>query len=106
MPLLILLLLTTLVHAQVQTGRITGTIYDPNKAVVPNATVLITEQATNIARQATTNEVGSYVLPSLLPGLSIRCLRVRPAFALRYDPPWKCKLGKTCSWTSNCRLAK
>ena len=55
--------------AQIQTGRLAGTVYDPNKAVVPNATVAVTETATNVTRQVTTSEAGGYVVPSLNPGL-------------------------------------
>ena len=40
--------------SQIQTGRLTGTVYDPNKAVVPNAVVTVIETATNVTRQATT----------------------------------------------------
>ena len=54
--------------AQVQAGRIVGTIYDPNKAVVPNAAVTVTNPATNISRQVTTNESGDYVVTPLDPG--------------------------------------
>ena len=35
--------------AQVQSGRLVGTIYDPNKAAVPKATVTVTNPATNMA---------------------------------------------------------
>jgi HEAT repeat protein len=35
--------------AQIQTGRIAGTVYDPNKAVVPNATVIVTNTETKVA---------------------------------------------------------
>ena len=54
---------------QIQTGRISGTIYDPNKAVVPNATVTVTNKATNVAQKIVSNETGGYVVPALNPGL-------------------------------------
>src|SRR5438045_8994204 len=53
---------------QIQTGRISGTIYDPNKAVVPNATVTVTNKATNVAQKIVSNETGGYVVPALTPG--------------------------------------
>ena len=37
-----ILLSVSAAFAQIQTGRIAGTVYDPNKAVVPNATVTVT----------------------------------------------------------------
>ena len=55
--------------AQIQSGRITGTVFDPNKAVIPNASVTVTETATNVARQTTTNGSGAYVVPALNPGI-------------------------------------
>lgn len=63
------LILAPWLYAQIQTGRITGTIYDPNKAVVPGATITVTNKATNVTRKVTANEVGGYVVPSLDPGL-------------------------------------
>jgi hypothetical protein len=55
--------------AQIQTGRISGTIYDPNRAAVPNATMTVTNKATNVAQRVISNESGSYVVPSLNPGI-------------------------------------
>ena len=54
---------------QIQTGRVTGTVYDPNKAVVPNAAVTVTNKGTNIAVKVATNETGRYVVPALNPGV-------------------------------------
>ena len=54
---------------QIQTGRIVGTVYDPNKAVVPNALVTVTNKGTNAVVKAATNELGRYVIPSLNPGV-------------------------------------
>lgn len=65
----VLLLLTCPLWPQIQTGRITGTVYDPNRAVVPNATVIVKETATGVARQATSNEAGIYIVPSLNAGI-------------------------------------
>src|SRR6266566_3574628 len=54
---------------QIQTGRISGTIYDPNKAVVPNATLTVKNKATNVAQRFTSNDSGGYVVPALNPGM-------------------------------------
>src|SRR6266404_75476 len=63
------LILSQGLWGQIQTGRISGTIYDPNKAVVPNATVTVTNKATNVAQKIVSNETGGYVVPALNPGL-------------------------------------
>ena len=57
------LVVSSTLPGQIQTGRISGTIYDPNKAAVPNATVTVTNRATNVARQVVSNETGGYVAP-------------------------------------------
>jgi len=54
--------------AQVQAGRIVGTVYDPQRATVPRATVSVTNVATNQSRRVTTNETGDFVVTPLEPG--------------------------------------
>ena len=54
---------------QIQTGRISGTIYDPNKAAVPNASLTVTNKATNVTQKIISNESGGYVVPALNPGI-------------------------------------
>lgn len=46
--------------AQTSRGTISGTVTDPNKAVVTGATVDIVNQATSLKRTTTTNESGLY----------------------------------------------
>ncbi len=59
--------------AQVQSGRIVGTVNDPNKAVVPGATVIVFNKATNQAVTVQSNSQGDYVLTPVDPGIySIR----------------------------------
>src|SRR2546429_4731228 len=48
------------VWSQTVQGVITGTIMDPTGAVVPNATVIITNVGTNISQATTTGSDGSY----------------------------------------------
>jgi len=46
------------IFGQVSVGRISGTVTDSAGAVVPNATVTVTNPATNLSRTATTNDEG------------------------------------------------
>src|ERR1044071_3084774 len=55
--------------AQSNKGTITGTITDPNGAVVKDAKVVVTNAATGETREATTGDDGTYVIPALEPGL-------------------------------------
>lgn len=54
--------------AQVKSSSITGIITDPSGAVVPNASVVVTNQDTNIATEVKTNAEGSYNVPYLSAG--------------------------------------
>ena len=56
------------VWSQTVQGVITGTITDPTAAVVPNATVTITNVDTNISQTTTTGSDGSYRFPLVPPG--------------------------------------
>lgn len=61
-------ILTGTAVAQEFRGTITGTVTDPNGAVVPGATVTVKSLATNIETTATTNNSGAFTIPLLLPG--------------------------------------
>lgn len=49
-------------------AQIAGNVYDPNQALVPNATVTIRNDATGSTRVVTTNESGYYQAPFVDPG--------------------------------------
>ena len=57
-----------LLYAQAPAGTITGTVTDSSGAVIPGATVTITDKATNTGRNATANAAGLFSAPSLPPG--------------------------------------
>jgi hypothetical protein len=58
---------SALVFAQA-TATINGRVVDPADAVVPNAGVTVTNLATGVARESTTNAEGLYSVPALTPG--------------------------------------
>lgn len=51
------------------TGQIEGTVWDPSKAAIPNATVIATNSGTGLIRTVTTNSVGDYAVTLLPPGV-------------------------------------
>ncbi len=54
--------------AQVETGKIVGSVKDPAGAVVANASVTVTEVQTNVEKKTTTNSNGEYVVTELKSG--------------------------------------
>jgi hypothetical protein len=55
-------------QAQVLYGSIVGTVTDASGAIIPEATVNITNQQTGAPRTAKTNQAGEYSLLDVLPG--------------------------------------
>jgi len=55
-------------YAQVDRATLTGTIKDTVGALVPGATVSITNQATNAVQHQVTTDTGEYLCVSLMPG--------------------------------------
>ena len=57
-----------LVLGQTTRARLTGTVTDPNGAVVPGAVVTATNVATNISNSTNTDQEGTYTFTALPPG--------------------------------------
>ncbi len=55
-------------QAQANAADLTGTVVDPNGAVVPGATVSARNLATNISRTTTSGDDGTYTFIALTPG--------------------------------------
>ena len=54
--------------AQVEAGVISGTVHDSSGAVIPGATVTVTNAGTSVAHTVQTAADGGYVVPALPPG--------------------------------------
>ncbi len=70
LPRILMLLLVVMVApvispAQDATGRIFGTVYDQQGAVIPSVQITATNTATQVARNATTNKEGTFQILSL-----------------------------------------
>ena len=74
LPLRSILLVTWLVaspltaFAQQETATITGSVKDQSGAIVPRATVTVTNIQTNISIKTESDDEGFYIIPSLRPG--------------------------------------
>ena len=63
-------LVVTSAHAQsASSGSISGLVTDPQGGVVPGATVILTDIATNGKQTSNTNDAGRYNFPVINPGL-------------------------------------
>jgi hypothetical protein len=62
------ILMPTVVAAQGTTGSISGTVTDPQRAVVPGVTILVQQVETGAERALVSDEHGRYTVLSLSPG--------------------------------------
>src|SRR5262245_5548870 len=67
-----LLFLAAPLSAQVTTGSVQGVVSDPNKGVLANASVKVTNTETGQVREEQTNSQGFYRVTNLIPGKSYK----------------------------------
>ncbi len=59
---------TQFVYAQVDTGRVAGTVNDTSGAVISGASITLTNNATGVAQKVVSSASGSYVFGAVNPG--------------------------------------
>jgi hypothetical protein len=55
------------VHAQAVFGTIVGTVTDPTGAVIPNATIIVTDPSKGTSQTVQSNGSGNYTVSRLIP---------------------------------------
>jgi len=63
------LAIVTSASSQSSNARVSGTVSDATRALIPGVEVTATNNATGVVSRSVSNETGTYNLPSLLPGL-------------------------------------
>jgi Carboxypeptidase regulatory-like domain/TonB dependent receptor len=66
--LMLLTLGTRTAHAQLDAATLNGTVTDATGAVIPDATVTITNAGTGVSRATVSNQAGDFSVPALDPG--------------------------------------
>jgi hypothetical protein len=79
-------------------GTITGTVLDPAGAVIPNANVKVTNAATNVARDTTTDSSGTFAARSLVPG-NYKVEVSAPSFATQIQDNIRLNVSATVALT-------
>ena len=59
---------TTSTWGQSSNGSVRGSVQDETRAVIPGATVVLTNTATNVESRTISNSAGLFVLPAVAPG--------------------------------------
>ena len=85
------------------TGTVRGTVTDPQGALVPNATVTVTNQGTGIARTATTGADGVYQIPTLNPG-AYSVAVAAPGFSKLVAAEIDVTVGETVAYNAHLRV--
>jgi len=95
----VLLLWSWPARAQETTGAVTGVVQDKTGAVIPNATVVVTNLDNNSERKTVSNEVGEFTIPGITAGLRYQ-LRVEMAgFSPWQSRPFPLRAGDRIGFT-------
>lgn len=79
-------------------GKFTGTIFDPSDGVVPNATIIMTNQKANTIDMTTSNAEGNFVFKAL-PAGDYELKVLKPGFAAYRAPQFVLEPGREVSLT-------
>ena len=82
-------------QAQLTVGSVTGTVVDATGAVIPGATVTLTNQATGVTREQETSSTGSFAFERVRPGAY--SLRVSMSGFKTHETTVEVSIGKVSS---------
>src|SRR5690242_20473440 len=85
------------------TGSVAGVVSDPSGAVVPGATITLTDQSTGRKVTTTTTDAGRYVFPSVDPG-TYEVAITKPGFAKTSIPGQSVRVGQVATVNASLRL--
>jgi hypothetical protein len=86
------------------TGNVTGIVADTTGAVIPKATVTLTDTSTGLSRSASSNSDGAFAFGGVIPDLSYKITVTAPNFETWESQPFPVRAGDQLSKT-DIRLA-
>ena len=86
------------------TGNVTGIVKDSTGAVIPNATITLTDQSTGVAHTTTSNSQGAFALAGVIPGLSYQLSVSATNFESWQSQPFPVRAGDFLSYDDQIRL--
>ncbi|MFP5207068.1 MAG: carboxypeptidase-like regulatory domain-containing protein, partial [Acidobacteriota bacterium] len=86
------------------TGNVTGIVKDSSGAVIPKATITLTNQSTGVARTTTSNSEGAFALAGVIPGLGYELEVSAPNFESWQSQPFPVRAGDFLSYDDQIRL--
>src|SRR5947199_1853405 len=92
--LLVCLFCVSLLWSQTATGRIVGTVTDPTGALIPGASITVTNVDTQVAYETLTNERGAYQAPLLSIGMYTLTANM-PGFQKAVTKPEKLEISQS-----------
>lgn len=99
----VILLAQSAVYGQA-TGNVTGVVKDSTGAVIPKATVTLTDQSTGVVRTTTSNSDGAFAFAAVTPALSYKIKVSAPNFAAWESQPFPVRSGDQISKSDEIRL--
>jgi len=91
-------------QATSESARVSGIVKDPAQAVISGAEVVLTDQHNQVRVTAVTDAEGSYLFPSLQPGVYVVAVG-RKGFKNSASPELKLAAGQTVHFDVNLELA-
>ena len=91
-----ILLLCCRGFAQLSTASLSGVVRDSSGAVIPNAQVVLTDEATSVEHKTTTNGAGTYLFSNITPG-RYRVHASASGFAEQQVPTFVLTVGQTAT---------
>jgi hypothetical protein len=82
------------------TGTVTGIVLDTSGAVIPKATVELTNLETSVARSTTSNGDGAFAFAGVLPGNSYKLVVTASGFESWQLSPFAVRVGEPLAFTN------
>ena len=95
----VLLLPRTALFGQQATGNVTGVVADTSEAVIPKASVMLTDGHTGIKRTTVSNSIGAFAFASVVPSTNYTIEVTMDGFRPWQSQPFAVRPGDQLSFT-------